>query len=104
MSLAHLDPELRDVFGLVLTKWRGMTVPLLDSIFEDAVRGVSFQSTNNKMTTLQNNAFNEKRTFQAQHNDKMAQGTLHGKVTKEKCESAMCLDLKDVMTQPFPSR
>jgi len=25
MSLAHLDPELRDVFGFVLTKWRGMT-------------------------------------------------------------------------------
>ena len=65
MSLAHLDPELRDVFGLVLTKRRGVTVPLLDSIFEDAIRGVSFQSTNNKMTTLQNNAFNKKGAFQA---------------------------------------
>ena len=61
MSLAHLDPELRDVFGLVLTKRRGMTVPLLDSIFEDAIRGVSFQSINNKMTTLQSNAFLSKK-------------------------------------------
>jgi len=61
MSLAHLDPELRDVFGLVLTKQRRITVPLLDSIFEDAVRGMSFQSANNKMTTLQNNAFCEKK-------------------------------------------
>ena len=79
MSLAHLDPELRDLFELVLTKQRGMTVPLLDSIFEDAIRGVSFQSTNNKMTTLQNNAFHQKkRALQARHNDQKAQQTTHG--------------------------
>jgi len=48
--------------------------------------------------------FVKKMAFQARHNNQKAQETIHGKVTKEKHESAMCLDLKDVMTQPFPSR